>query len=103
MAAEYRLEIINNQTKLENLTKHLASVSVMALDIETIEWWNRQREQIALIQLAFRHQGQIKVAVIDTLAKIELAPMKSILASLCLCCENGDRARLFIEILEKCQ
>ena len=53
----------------------------MSLDIETIEWWNRQREQVALIQLAFRPDRKIKVAVIDTLAEINIDSLRSCLES----------------------
>lgn len=49
MAPDYQLSIINGQQKLSDLADQLESIPVIALDIETIEWWNRQREQIALI------------------------------------------------------
>lgn len=47
--ANYSVEIINNQVKLANLVVHLASVSVFALDIETVDWWNKHKERIALL------------------------------------------------------
>ncbi len=71
--ADYSIEVINNQAKLENLVERLARVSFFALDIETAEWWNRQREKIALIQIAFHARGGgIKVVIIDPLAGLEL-------------------------------
>lgn len=81
MTADYRLEIINNQAKLENLVGQLASIGVLSLDIETIEWWNRQCEQVALIQLAFRPDREIKVVVIDTLAEINTEALRPCLES----------------------
>jgi hypothetical protein len=60
------------------LTDRLNSTPVFALDIETVNWWNRYQERIALIQIAFRAgQQQPKVAVIDTLAKLDLTPLKT--------------------------
>lgn len=71
--ADYSVEIIGNQRKLVDLSEQLVGVSVFALDIETAEWWNRQRERVALIQLAFRTaRGGVKVAVIDALAALDL-------------------------------
>lgn len=50
----YTLEIINRQEKLASPVEYLAAAEVFALDIETVEWWNRNGERIALMQLAFR-------------------------------------------------
>ena len=72
--SDYRLELINSQTKLAALAAHLVTVPVVALDIETVEWWDKYRERIALIQLAFRTpERAVKVVVIDALAK-EIEP-----------------------------
>lgn len=68
--SDYRLELINSQTKLSALAAQLATLSVISLDIETVEWWDKYRERIALIQIAFRTPERgIKVAIIDALAK----------------------------------
>jgi len=80
--ADYSIELINNQAKLENAVERLKSVSFFAVDIETIDWWNRQRERIALIQIAFPvSNGAVKVVVIDALAELNLkilsAPLES--------------------------
>lgn len=60
-----------------NLVDRLEATSVIALDIETVDWWNKHQERIALIQLAYRINNQPKVAVIDAFAKIDLAALKS--------------------------
>lgn len=63
---------------MENLINRLLSTSIIALDIETINWWNRHQERIALIQLAYRSERQTKVAVIDGLAaELELETLRS--------------------------
>ncbi len=38
---DYSIELINDQTRLTRLVECLASTPVIALDIETINWWNR--------------------------------------------------------------
>ncbi len=62
---DYSIEIINNPAKLVKLVERLSAVSVFALDIETVDWWNRHQERIALIQIAFRTVRGVKVSVID--------------------------------------
>jgi hypothetical protein len=73
---DYSIELINEQTGLGRLINHLASTSVIALDIETVNWWNRHQERVALIQLAFRTERKSKVVIIDTLAKLDLEPLR---------------------------
>lgn len=73
---DFSIEIINNQTKMARLIDRLASLPVIALDIETVNWWNRHQERIALIQIAFRNERQPKVAIIDALAKLDLEPLR---------------------------
>lgn len=73
---DFSIELINKQTKLSRLIDRLASLPVIALDIETINWWNRHQERIALIQIAFRAERQPKVAIIDALAKVDLEPLR---------------------------
>lgn len=73
---DFNIELINSQTKIIRLIDRLAQVSVIALDIETINWWNRHQERIALIQLAFRNERQTKVVIIDALAKLDFEPLR---------------------------
>ena len=77
MKPDYAIELIKEAQALNQLAERLASITVLALDIETVNWWNRHKENISLVQLAFRAQSQIKVAVIDALAKeMELEPLR---------------------------
>ncbi len=73
---DYSIELINEQTKLTRLISRLALIPVIALDIETVNWWNRHQERIALVQLAFRADRQPKVVIIDALAKLDLEPLR---------------------------
>jgi hypothetical protein len=68
---DYTIELITEQTKLTKLVDNLALVPVIAIDVETINWWNRHQERIALIQIAFRTTRHPKVAIIDTLGKLD--------------------------------
>ena len=61
---------------MTRLIDHLASIPVIALDIETVNWWNRHQERIALVQIAFRVERQTKVVIIDALAKLDLEPLR---------------------------
>lgn len=78
-AREQNVQLISNQADLSGLIARTASVSALALDIETINWWDRERERIALVQLAFRPDDPARkpqVAVIDALADIDLEPLR---------------------------
>ncbi len=84
--ADYTIEIINNQRKLANLLEGLASASEFAIDIETVDWWNRRCERIALVQIAFGttssdSSGAVKVAVIDALSELDLKSLGAVLES----------------------
>lgn len=79
------VEYVGDQNKLAELVERLRSVSVLALDIETINWWDRDAERIALVQLAYRESESqtankmalpIQVAIIDPLAGIDLTALK---------------------------
>jgi ribonuclease D len=72
---DFILEFIKESSRLSKLCAVLLETPAFALDIETTQWWNRQRERIALIQIAFRRAGQIKVAVIDALAGFDLSSL----------------------------
>lgn len=74
--ADYTIEIINNRQKLANLLGGLASAPAFAIDIETVDWWNRQRERIALVQIAFSTGSGVKIVVIDALSKLDLKTLR---------------------------
>ena len=72
---QFTIKIVKDSGGLEQLSKTLITVSAFAVDIETTDWWNRHRERIALIQIAYRLDGKIKVAIIDTLADFDLSSL----------------------------
>ncbi len=76
MNFDYRIAFINDQSRLTAFGDSLASVSALALDIETINWWHPQTERVALIQLAYRLNRELRVAVIDTLAPLDPATLR---------------------------
>jgi hypothetical protein len=78
---DYRLEIVNRRTALARAADVLSSRSVVALDIETIEWWNRRREKISLIQFAYRSGEEIKVVIVDALADCDVRLLRAPLES----------------------
>ncbi len=71
MKLDYRITFINDQPRLAALSERLCSVSALALDIETINWWQPQTERVAVIQLAYRVRDDVRVAVIDALAELD--------------------------------
>ena len=77
--ADFNLELIKDNRTFRRLAETLMSQSAFALDIETTEWWNRQREKISLIQLAYRNGVQVKVAVIDAFAPLDFDLLKTVL------------------------
>jgi hypothetical protein len=74
------IQLISDQTALEGLIAELGRAPALALDIETINWWERERERIALVQFAFREDERSdrepRVVVIDALAEIDLEPLR---------------------------
>lgn len=74
---EIVIEIVKEPRGLAALIDRLCSVPVIAVDIETVNWWNRRRERVALIQIAYRSGGgQAKVAVIDALARFNIDSLR---------------------------
>jgi hypothetical protein len=77
---DHRVEYVGNQNSLVAVVERLNAAPVLALDIETINWWNRDAERVALVQLAFREEGReagkIQVAVIDALAGLDLSALR---------------------------
>lgn len=73
---DFTLKFVKDAPALKKLCGILTALPAFALDIETTEWWNHRRERIAIIQIAFRAQGQVKVVMIDALADFDLEPLK---------------------------
>lgn len=73
---DFTLKIIKDAGEVEHLSDVLATLPAFALDIETTERWNRRRERIALIQIAFRTKERIKIFIIDALARFDPEPLR---------------------------
>lgn len=73
---DFTVRLVKDSSELQRLSKILSALPAFALDIETSDWWNRHRERIALIQIAFRTEGKIKVAVIDPLADLSVEHLR---------------------------
>ncbi|MBL8190996.1 MAG: hypothetical protein JNK38_23460, partial [Acidobacteria bacterium] len=69
------VEYVADQHNLAALIERLNSASALALDIETINWWDRDAERVALVQLGFREDATspIRVAIIDALVGMDLS------------------------------
>ncbi len=72
----FTLKIVKDASEVERLSDVLAALPAFALDIETTEWWNRHRERIALIQIAFRVEERIKAFIIDALVQFDPEPLR---------------------------
>jgi len=74
---DFTIRLVRDSDELRRLSGILDALPCFALDIETINWWNRWRERVALIQIAFRQAGRIRVAVVDALADLDLQVLRS--------------------------
>lgn len=74
------VEYVGTQDKLVAMIERINSASALALDIETINWWDREAERVALVQLGFRESGNpaepIRVAIIDPLVGLDLSALR---------------------------
>ncbi len=72
----YTVEFIDDAVLLNAMLDRVSSAPAFALDIETINWWDREAERVSLIQLAFREDNEMRVAIIDALAGFDLEPLR---------------------------
>ena len=72
----YDIQLIDTDEALNQLAPRLSAASLLALDIETVNWWNRDEERISIIQIGFREESQITVAIFDTLAAAPPEPLR---------------------------
>lgn len=72
----YTTEYIGERRSFAAVLERLSAAEALALDIETVNWWDREAERVALIQLAFREGSQSRVVVIDALAGLDLEPLR---------------------------
>ena len=76
---DHTVEFIQQPEQLAACAERMQAARAFALDIETINWWDRQREKVALLQFAFRANDHTEVAVIDTLALSDLTTLRPLL------------------------
>jgi hypothetical protein len=67
----HALEFVSDKLGLTAALGRLDSAPAIALDIETANWWDRKLERVALIQLAFREEDQLRVVIIDAMADFD--------------------------------
>lgn len=65
------VEFINDESALTAAVERINNAPAMALDIETVNWWDRETERISLVQLAYREDDKTRVAVVDLLAGLD--------------------------------
>jgi hypothetical protein len=73
---DFSIKFISHPRELASLSDRLVSAPSVALDIETVNWWDRHVERVSLIQLAYREGGRLRVAVVDALAELDLEPLR---------------------------
>lgn len=78
---DFSIKLVGGLRELSTLTVRLESAPALALDIETVDWWDRRVERVALIQLAFREGHRVRVAVVDALAGLDLEALRAPLES----------------------
>lgn len=78
---DFSIKLITGPRDLDSLAARLASEPALALDLETVDWWDRRVERVALIQLAFREGRRLRVAVVDALAGLDLEALRAPLES----------------------
>src|SRR5215470_12735371 len=67
----HTVEFVRDKLALTASLERLDTAPVIALDIETIYWWDREYERVSLIQLAFRENDEIRVVIIDATADFD--------------------------------
>src|SRR5215470_18115836 len=67
----HTVEFVSDRLALTAALGRLDAAPVIALDIETAYWWDRELERVALIQLAFRENNAIRAVVIDAMAEFD--------------------------------
>lgn len=63
----YQVEMIDSEHSFDRLRPALRHATALAIDIETINWWNRADEKISIVQIAFREGETVRVAICDLL------------------------------------
>jgi hypothetical protein len=71
MKIDHRIEYIDHPQALDAILRRISNAPVIALDIETIDWWKRGEERISILQLGFREEKGITVAIVDLLCPLD--------------------------------
>lgn len=72
----HTVEFVNDKSALSAAIERVNAAQAFALDIETINWWDRELERVSIIQLGFRENGEIRVVIIDALAGFDPEPLR---------------------------
>src|SRR5215813_4476017 len=72
----HTVEFVGDKLALTAALERLDAAPVIALDIETIYWWDREYERVSIIQLAFRENDEIRVVIIDAMADFDPEPLR---------------------------
>jgi len=72
----HRTHFIDQREGLIELVGALERVSAFALDIETINWWDREAERVSLLQLALRSDAGPEVYLVDALGGVEIGLLR---------------------------
>ncbi len=75
------VDLIDSDAALQAFVDQASGAHALAVDIETVNWWDRAAERVALIQLAFRTETGTRVAIIDTFVRLDLEPLRTLLES----------------------
>ena len=73
---DFSIEPVTGRDGLTSLSARLAAAPALAVDIETVNWWDREAERVSLVQVAFREEGRLRVAVLDALAGFDPDPLR---------------------------
>lgn len=73
---DFTIKFIKDAEQLRRLADVLITLPNFALDIETVDWWNRHQERIALVQFAYRSADKIRVVIVDALADLNIEMLR---------------------------
>ncbi len=72
----HKIQFIDRREGLIELVGALESVNAFALDIETINWWDREAERVSLLQFALRSDAGPEVYLVDALGEVEIGLLR---------------------------
>jgi len=73
---DFSIKLVSSQQDLVSLIARLDSAPAIAVDIETVNWWDRQIERVSLVQLAFREGHRLRCVILDALDGLDLEPLR---------------------------